>query len=183
MMRTGMMLAAAVMAASAAGASGEGPAAAAPAGDAQALRDEVHEVVDTYILMKAQERLGLTDEQFAKLVPLIRQQKNDRREFDRRRFSALGEMRRLFKKGEATEARVAELLRELKAVESEMPAAMARDQAAIDAVLSPVQQAKYRLLDAEVGRRLHDLRQRAHDRRERGAGRMAPPRPEATPGP
>jgi Spy/CpxP family protein refolding chaperone len=186
MTRTGMVAAVAVLVAAVAGAAEQGPAGGTRGGDERALRDEVYEVVDAYILMKAQERLGLTDEQFAKLVPLIRKQKADRRDYDRRRYRALGEMRRLFMKGEATEDRIAELLRETKAVEAELPAAMARNQEAIDAVLSPVQQAKYRVLDAEVDRRLHDLRQRAHERRrEHGAGpdRTASPKPELAPGP
>ena len=195
MMRTGVVATALVLVAAVAGASEQRPAGGAseqrPAGgatggDERALRDEVYEVVDAYILMKAQERLGLTDEQFAKLVPLIRKQKTDRRDYERRRFRALGEMRQLFMKGEATEDRITELLREMKAVEAEMPAALARNQEAIDAVLSPVQQAKYRMLDAEVDRRLHELRQRAHERRrERGWGpdRTGSPRPEAAPGP
>ena len=174
MMRTAL-LACAMAAAGTAGAADQPTAGATRGHGEPSLRDEVYEVVDAYVLMKAQERLGLTDEQFAKLVPLIKKQKGDRREFEQRRYRALHELREQFTRGEATEARVGELLRELKAVENDMPAQMARDREAIDAILSPVQQAKYRLLDAEVDRRLHELREQARERhRGEGGGRRGP---------
>ena len=61
---------------------------------------------------------------------------------------------------------MAELLREVKAAEAEEAATMRRDLDAIDAVLTPVQQAKYRVLEVEVERKI------------RGAhGRPAPAEP------
>jgi Spy/CpxP family protein refolding chaperone len=154
--------------------------------DGRAMRDEVDEVVDAYLLMKVQERVGLTDEQFAKLVPLIKRQQRERRDLDSRRFHALREMRRLFAKGEATDERIGSLLRDLKAAEVELPETIRRNAEAIDAVLTPVQQAKYRLLNAEVERHLHDLRWQARERRHgggRGAGEPGLHRHDADPRP
>jgi len=151
------------------------PAAEPPRRGDRLLRDEIFEMVDAYVLMKVQERLGLSDEQLTRLMPLIRQQRQDRREMEHRRYKALGEMRRLLASGSGSEERVVELLREVKAVESGEPEAAQRNQAAIDAVLTPLQQAKYRLLMLEVEHRLRALRRRAHESRGgRGRNQQSP---------
>jgi Spy/CpxP family protein refolding chaperone len=149
----------------------EGGAVAHKEAEGIRLRDEIYEMVDAYVVMKVQERLELSDEQLTRLMPLIRKQQKDRRELDRRRFRALGEMRRLFAEGAAREDQIAELLREIKAVDVEAPPAAQRNQEAIDAALTPMQQAKYRLLMMEVEHRLRELRHRA-----RQGGRGGPQR-------
>jgi Spy/CpxP family protein refolding chaperone len=149
------------------------------------LRDEVFEMVDAYLLMKVQERLDLTDEQLVRFMPLIRKHQLERREMEHRRFRLLMEMRDMFASGSAKEERIAALLRDLKTVEAELPVSARRNMDAIDVVLTPVQQAKYRLLEVEIDRRLRELRHSAHERR--GLGRMPadgePPQGEAGPRP
>lgn len=117
-------------------------------------REHVFKMVDAYFIGNLKERLGLSDEQLARLVPHVRRHQTDRRELAQRRFRAMVEMRRVLLSGTATEAAVQDLLREVKAVEAEEPARLRRNMEAIDAVLTPVQQAKYRLLEAEVDRRV-----------------------------
>ncbi len=111
-------------------------------------------MVDAYFMSNLKERLGLTDEQLARLVPHVTRHQTHRRELAQRRFRAMVEMRRVLLSGSATEPAIEELLREVKGVEVEEPATLRRDMEAIDAVLTPVQQAKYRLLEAEVERRV-----------------------------
>lgn len=132
-------------------------------------RDDVYKMIDAYILSNIQESLELTDEQYVKLLPLVKRLQNDRRELGRRRMEAMQELRRVLEAGSATEARVAELLREIKTVEAEEPAAVRRDRDAIDAVLNPVQQAKYRILEIEVERRIRDVMSRMRQQ-QRPAG-------------
>ncbi len=120
-------------------------------------REEIFKMIDAYILSNLQESLGLSDEQFVKLLPLVKRLQSDRRAFVQRRQRALQELRRAMQAGSATDARVLELLRELKAVEVEEPAALRKGADAIDAALTPLQQAKYRLLEVEVERRLREL--------------------------
>jgi Spy/CpxP family protein refolding chaperone len=117
-------------------------------------RDHVFKMLDAYFVGNLKERLDLTDEQLARLMPHVRRHQDHRRQLAQRRFRAMVEMRRVLLSGTATEAAVLELLREVKAVEAEEPATLRRDMEAIDAVLTPVQQAKYRLLEAEVERRI-----------------------------
>jgi hypothetical protein len=126
-------------------------------GEDGAPREDIGKMIDAYILTNLQEGLGLSDEQFVKLLPLVKRLQTDRRAFAQRRQRALQELRRSLQAGSATDARVTELLRELKTVESEEPVALGRDREALDAALAPLQQAKLRLLEIELERRLREL--------------------------
>jgi hypothetical protein len=108
-------------------------------------------------LSNLQESLGLTDEQFVRLLPNVKRLQSDRRQYAQRRQRALQEMRKQLKSGGATEGRLEELLREVKAVESEQPTVIRRDLDAIDSVLTPIQQAKYRVLELEVERKIGEI--------------------------
>lgn len=129
------------------------------AGAQQAARErgEAFKMVDAYIVSNLQESVGLTDEQFARLLPLVKRLQNDRRDLAQRRGRALGEMRRVLGSGSATEARVLELLKEVKEVEAAQHETVRRDVEAIDQALTPVQQAKFRLLEGEVERKIRAL--------------------------
>lgn len=126
-------------------------------GGARRPRDEAFKMVEAYVVSNLQESLGLTDEQFAKVLPHVTRLQRDRRDLAQRRGQALAEMRRQLGSGVATESRVAELLKQVKAVELEQPEVLRRDMDAIDAVLNPVQQAKFRLLEGEVERKIRAL--------------------------
>ena len=132
--------------------------------------DRVFKMVDAYFVKNLKERLDLTDEQLARVLPPVRNLQSDRRELARRRFRAMFELRRVLGAGGATEATVEDLLREVKAVEAEEAATLRRDRDAIDAVLTPLQQAKFRVLEAEVERRVR------HALARRGSGRSGKPR-------
>jgi hypothetical protein len=129
----------------------------APARPAKAPGDEAFRMVDAYVLSNLQESLGLTDEQYTRLLPLVKRFHNDRRDYAQRRRRAFVELRKRLEAGGGTEEEVAHALRELKAVEAEEPPALRRDLDAIDATLSPLQQAKYRVLEAEVERKIREL--------------------------
>ncbi len=149
----------------------------------QEVRDEASRMVDAYVLSNLQERLTLTDAQFVKLLPLVKAHQNARREALQRRHRALQELRRALHSGRSTEAQILGLLDDAKHAESEGPAAVARSQAAIDGQLAPVQQAKYRVFEAEVEQRLREMlrgvRGRALERRgRRGTGGPAAPTPD-----
>jgi len=128
------------------------------------LRDETFRLMDAYLISNLQESLGLTDEQFARAMPLVKKLQADRRDFARRRMQALRLLRKTLVSGAATEASVADLLKEVKSVSSEERAATLRNAEALDAVLTPLQQAKYRVFEAEVDLRLRHLLARSQDR-------------------
>jgi Spy/CpxP family protein refolding chaperone len=127
-------------------------------------RAEAFRMVDAYVMSNLQESLGLTDEQFAKAVPLVKKLQTERREYLMERTRKVREMRRLLRQGGASEAQVAALLREVKALDAEGPAATRRNLDALDAVLTPIQQAKFRVLELEVELRMRELVRRAGPR-------------------
>ena len=86
------------------------------------------------------------------------------------------DLRRLLASGGATEAKVTELLREVKAAEAEEPGLLRKDRDAIDAVLSPVQQAKFRVLEVEVEHKIRELMTQIRAQR-RNQGQARPPGP------
>jgi hypothetical protein len=143
-----------------------GLAALAPAARAQQLqvqprRDELFKMIDAYIVSNLQESLALSDEQFVKILPLVKKLQADRRAFTQSRAQTLNELKRLMESGSATDASVAELMKSLRASEAQEPEALRRDRDALDAVLSPVQQAKLRLLENRVEQRLREIVTRA----------------------
>jgi hypothetical protein len=152
------------------------PAAAQPAGAGQRRgqghRDDAFRMVDAYIVSNLQESLGLTDEQFVKALPLVKRLLADRRTLVERRRQALRDLRQMFQAGSATEATVAERLREVKALEVEEGQTLRRNLEALDAVLSPVQQAKFRVMEVEIEQRIREIMAQARQRR-----RGEPPEP------
>jgi Spy/CpxP family protein refolding chaperone len=136
----------------------------AAAARAPELRDETFRLMDGYVISNLQDSLGLTDEQFAKAVPLVKKLQNNRRECARKRMQALRLLRRSLNAGGATESGVADLLKEVKGATADERASAVRDLEALDAVLTPLQQAKYRVFEAEVDVRLHKLLARSQDR-------------------
>jgi Spy/CpxP family protein refolding chaperone len=127
-------------------------------------RTEAFKMVDAYVISNLQESLGLTDEQFAKAVPLVQKLQTERRQYLVERTRRIREMRRLLHQGGASEAHLLDLLRQVKALDSEGPDAMRRNLEALDAVLTPLQQAKFRVLELEVEQRMRELVRRAGPR-------------------
>jgi Spy/CpxP family protein refolding chaperone len=124
---------------------------------AEGPRAEAGRMVDAYVLSNLQESLGLSDGQFLKLLPLVKRYQAERREAMARRAGAVREMRRLLKSGVATEAEVLAHLKELKAIETDEPIRGRKSMESIDGILSPLQQAKFRVFEAEVGQKLREL--------------------------
>jgi len=127
-------------------------------------RAEAFKMVDAYVMSNLQESLGLSDEQFAKAIPLVTKLQTERREYYFERTRKMREMRRLLRQGGATEAQVLELLAQVKALDADGPARARRDLDALDAVLTPLQQAKFRVLELEVEQRMRELVRRARPR-------------------
>lgn len=155
------------------------PAFGQSAAGAARPRDEIFKMVDAYIMSNLQESLGLTDEQFVKMLPLVKKYQTERRAFIQRRQATLAEIQRLLESGIATESRLAELMKELRTIESDEPQAVRRSRDAIDAQLSVVQQAKLRVLEARVEQRLRQVIDRARPQTpgERLRERANPPSP------
>jgi hypothetical protein len=121
------------------------------------------------VISHLQESLGLSDEQYVKVLPLVTKLQGDRREYFLGRGPVIREMRRLLRAGGGSEAQLVEKLGELKRLESEGPARTRSDTDALDAALTPLQQAKFRLLELEVEQRMRELMGRARPGSGRGS--------------
>jgi Spy/CpxP family protein refolding chaperone len=122
-------------------------------------------MVDAYVISNLQESVGLSDEQFVKVLPLVKRFQADRREAAQGRRRALHEMRAMLQAGDASAASVAEKLREVKAFEGQEADQLRRNTEAIDAVLTPVQQAKFRVMQIEVEQKIREILQEGRQRR------------------
>jgi Spy/CpxP family protein refolding chaperone len=119
--------------------------------------EEAAKIVDAYIVSNLQESLALTDEQFTKLLPLVKRLLVERREYVQGRGRNVRELRKLLHSGTATETQVTDQLREVKRVEIEGPEKIRKTSETIDAALTPLQQAKFRVLEADVERRIREI--------------------------
>ncbi len=137
--------------------SAAGLCASAQDGPREKPRDEVFKMVDAYVVSNLQESLGLKEEQFQKMLPLVRKLQTDRRSLGERRMRAMRDLKQTLESGGASEARIVDLLKEAKAAEAEFTSTMQKDVEAIDAALTPVQQAKFRILEFEVERKIRQL--------------------------
>ena len=152
--------------------------AAAAQEDAPAARnprEEAFRMVEAYVVSNMQESLGLRDEQFARAIPLVKKLQRDRRDYLLERGRLMREMRRLLRQGGAVEPQVTELLKQAKALEAEGPERTRRDLEALDALFTPVQQAKYRVLESEVEQRMRELMNRARAARPGQRPKNVPP--------
>lgn len=143
-------------------------------------REEIFRMVDAYVADHLQENLGLSDEQLNRVLPLVRKLNADRRRFAERRIRAIHQMRRMTKGGAANDPGLAELLQQVRAAEMEEPPAIRAGHDAIDSLLTPIQQAQFRVLEAEIEHRLRQVMARVRGERRGAPGR---PRREGAPRP
>ncbi len=68
------------------------------------------------------------------------------------------------RQGGAPEAQLLDLLKQLKALDAAGPAQNRKNLDALDGLLTPVQQAKYRVLEVEVEQRMRELMNRVRPR-------------------
>lgn len=128
-------------------------------------QEEAFRMVDAYVIANIQESLGLDEDQYARVIPLVNKLQKTRREYYQGRSRALHGMRRLLRSGTATEAQVEEALRELNSLEVEGPRQIRAQLELLDAVLTPLQQAKYRVFETEVEQRMRELMRRSRRQR------------------
>lgn len=132
------------------------------------VREEAFQMTQAYLISNLQSGLGLNDTEFAKVVPLVKAVQSARRQLFEERADRLRKLRQLLASGTATEGSIDETLRHVKETETKGPERLRGAIGALDAALTPIQQAKYRVLEADVEARMRRLLTRGH-RGRRGA--------------
>jgi hypothetical protein len=139
-------------------------AVAPPSGAAADLRPaEIQRLFDAYLVMEAQQTLGLTDAQYGPFLTRLKALQEARRRFQASRALILVDLARLSgpRAPRADEAALKERLAALQELESRGAAESRKAYAEVDALLDPRQQARFRVFEDQIERRKIELMLRA----------------------
>jgi len=141
----------------------EAQAAGAVAGDPADLRPaEIQRLFDAYVVVEAQQSLGLTETQYPPFLTRLRALQEVRRRHLRARAQLLGELARLTApRAAGDEGVIRERLAALQELESRHAAESRKAYGDLDALLTPRQQARFRVFEEQVERRKIELLLRA----------------------
>lgn len=144
--------------------------AGAAADDAADLRPaEIQRLFDAYLVVEAQQSLGLTEAQYPPFLTRLRALQEVRRQHLRARGQLLGELARLSApRAAGDEGVVRERLAALQELESRHAAESRKAYGDLDALLTPRQQARFRVFEEQVERRKIELLLRARQSARQG---------------
>lgn len=134
-----------------------------PPAEAADLRPaEIQRLFDAYLVMEAQQALGLSDAQYAPFLTRLRALQETRRRYLAARALALGELGRLTAPRNAAvrppdDAVLKERLAALQELESRAAAETRKAYSELDALLDPRQQARFRVFEEQIERRKLEL--------------------------
>ena len=145
------------------------PAGPAGAGEATVSPGEIQRMLDGYMLIQAQDALQLTDEQFPRFLTRVRTWQETRRRTQGERQRMLQELRRMTagRGGPVDEATIKDRLKALDDLEARANGETQQQRDAIDQVLSPSQQARFRIFEETMEQRKIELLMRARQGRGR----------------
>jgi DNA repair ATPase RecN len=142
---------------------------------------EIQKVFDGYLLIQAQESLGLTDQQFVQFVPRLKTLQDARRRHQQERIRVLNELQRLTRSAAppAEESVLQDRLSTLQELDARFAADMRKAYKALDEVLDIRQQARFRVFEEQIERKKLDLllRARQNPNRPQNPNRAVPKRP------
>lgn len=125
---------------------------------------EIQKLFDAYLVMEAQPALTLTDEQYPQFLTRLRALQETRRRNQQERSRLMADLQRLSNLRQAPrsdEAALKERLTALQELESHTAAELRKAYNALDEVLDPRQQARFRIFEEQIERRKIDLLLRA----------------------
>lgn len=125
---------------------------------------QVHELFDTMLVRQAQRALQLDEGQYAQFVERVKVLQETRRRGQQTRARIMNELQRSVgprAPEPASEADVERRLVTLRELETQLDADMRRAYDAVDQILTPMQQARFRLLEEQIERRKLELVGRA----------------------
>ena len=128
----------------------------------------VHQLFDAMLVMQAQNALGLSDEQYGQFVARVKALQDTRRRAQQQRTRLLRDLQRLTmsrgRKKAPSEDDITARLNALRELDVENASDLRRAYDAVDEVLTPRQQAQFRVLEEQIERRKLELVGRARKR-------------------
>jgi hypothetical protein len=145
----------------------------AGAGNAPVLTPvELERWFDSYVLIQAQDALKVSDAQFPRFLQRLKDLQTTRRRNATARRQVLNAIGRLVNAAPVDEAGLREQLKALRELDAKAGEELRRAYEALDEVLDPVQQSRFRLFEEAVERRKIELlikaRERAGDAAKQG---------------
>jgi hypothetical protein len=137
------------------------------------------DMVEGFYVSQLPAMTELSDEQFVKILPVLRQSLRERFEISARRTRAVAELRQLVERGGSDEE-MTRLIREMDRADAGVQASREKFLASVDPLLAPRQQARLRMALIMIEQRVGNMIQRAGNA-NRGQG--LPPPPPPPPGP
>ena len=140
------------------------PPPGAAADPADLRPGEIQRLFDAYLVMEAQQALGLSDTQYPPFLTRLRALQDTRRRHLAARASLLGELARMTAPRAATpadEAAIRQRLTALQELESRSAAESRKAYGDLDALLDTRQQARFRVFEDQIERRKLELMLRA----------------------
>jgi hypothetical protein len=125
---------------------------------------ELNRLFDAMLVMQAQEALSLSEQQYGAFLGRLRTLQDTRRRNQQERNRLMSELQKMTSPRQpepAAEADVKQRLTALQELESRSAAETRRAYNAIDEVLNPLQQARFRVLEEQIERRKLELVTRA----------------------
>jgi hypothetical protein len=123
---------------------------------------EIQRLFDAYLVMEAQQTLGLSDTQYPTFLTRLRALQETRRRHLQARGQLLAELARMTAPRVPTdEAAIRERLSALQELESRSAAESRKAYTDLDSLLEPRQQARFRVFEEQIERRKLELMLRA----------------------
>jgi DNA repair exonuclease SbcCD ATPase subunit len=152
------------------------PASGVPTDDMSPM--QVHQLFDAMLVMQAQDALALSEPQYAQFVSRLKTLQDARRRNQQERVRMIAELQRMTNSRNPQPPDESEITRRLSALqelEARQAAELRRAYNGIDEVLSPLQRARFRVLEEQTERRKLELVGRARQN-QRPPGRKPPGR-------
>jgi hypothetical protein len=125
---------------------------------------QLHQLFDAMLVMQAQKALALSEQQYPQFLTRVQALQETRRRNQQQRLRLIGELQRLTNPRnarEADDAAVTQRLAALQELEARSAAELRSSYDGIDEVLTPVQRARFRVLEEQIERRKLELLGRA----------------------
>ena len=130
----------------------------------------LEDMVEGFYISQFPQQVEVGDEQYAKILPVLRQHLRERREISARRTRALNQLRMLVQRG-ASEDELRKLIADIDKADMDAEASRERFLGNVDPLLSVQQQAKVRIFQVAIEQRIRQMLDRIQNA---AARRQAP---------